>query len=375
MSGRLRTRDVRVIRALVAVVALGLVAALAAPWWAGGKEPFRISAMFRDTTGLYVGNDVRVLGVNLGEVTAVRPHGRTVRVDMELPAGTQVPADAQAAIMQSSLVTDRFVELTPAYRRGPLLRSGTLLPLSHTRNPANLDQMVRAVDDLVVALGATGKGRSGVGRLLSVSARSLDGQGRFVHDALLAAQGAMDAVSGTEPDLAALTANLDSLVTALGHRDRTVRRLSSNVTDATAMLARQRGDLRAVVRELASLVEVITRFVHDNRGELRSVLGRSSKVLATLERRQADMKETLDLLPLVGQNIWQAYDPRTKRIRIRIDMRNTGPFASSARYQLCVAFGLTQCKRLTNPDGTGALDPLLNEVTDQFPSGVPRVTQ
>jgi phospholipid/cholesterol/gamma-HCH transport system substrate-binding protein len=372
MSARILDR--RVLAAVGALVVLGLVATLLVRPWASA-EPFRLSAVFKDTTGLYEGNDVRVLGVKVGTVTAVRPHGETVRVDMELPAGTEIPRGADAAIMQSSLVTDRYVELTPAYRRGPLLPSGTLLPLSRTRNPANLDEMVRAVDQLVVALGAPGKGRSDVGRLLSVSARSLDGQGRFVRDALVAAQGAMDAVSGTEPDLAALTENLDSLVTALGHRDKVVRRLSGNVTDATAMLARQRGDLRAVVTELASLVQMVTRFVRDNRAELRSVLGHSDKVLTTLEQRQADMKETLDLLPLVGQNMWRAYDPRTKRLRIRIDMRNTGPLSSTARYQLCQAFGLTQCEKLTNPDGTGALDPLLNELTDKFPSGVPGVTE
>ena len=75
------------------------------------SEPMRLSAMFNDTTGLYVGNDVRVLGVDVGEVTAVKPSGTSVRVDMKFPEGTEIPANADAAIMQSSLVTDRFVEL------------------------------------------------------------------------------------------------------------------------------------------------------------------------------------------------------------------------------------------------------------------------
>ena len=63
-------------------------------------------------------------------------------------------------------------------------------------------------------------------------------------------------------------------------------------------------------------------------------------MLSTLAANQKDMADTLDLLPLVGQNIWQAYDPKTKRLRIRIDMRNTGPLSATARSQLCQAFGL-----------------------------------
>ena len=176
------------------------------------SDPIKLSAMFNDTTGLYVGNDVRVLGVDIGKVTAVKPAGETVRVDMEFPKGTEIPSNADAAIMQSSLVTDRFVELTPAYRSGKLIRSGTLLPLSRTRNPANLDEMVKAVDDLIVALGDPRSGGADVGQLLDVGAKNLSGQGTFIQRGVEASQGAMDAISGNEPDLEKITTNLDSLV-------------------------------------------------------------------------------------------------------------------------------------------------------------------
>jgi len=338
-------------------------------------KPLRVSAMFEDTTGLYVGNDVRVLGVRVGEVTAVKPAGRSVRVDMEFPADTEIPSNADAAILQSSLVTDRFVELTPAYRKGEQIASGTVLPLSRTRNPADLDEMVRAVDELVVALGNPRGGGSDVGDLLSVGAKNLEGQGRFIQDALLASQGAMDAISGNEPDLERITTNLDSLVRALAQRDTMIRRLSGNVSRSTSMLAGQRQNLRQLVGELAVLVGTVTKFVKDNRGDLKTTLERSSKVLTTLAGREKDMKETLDLLPLVGQNIWQAYDPKTERLRIRIDMRNTGPLSPMFRNKLCKAFGLPGCDRLTNPAGTGALDPVFEGLTDLLPSGLPGVTQ
>jgi phospholipid/cholesterol/gamma-HCH transport system substrate-binding protein len=338
-------------------------------------SPMRLSAMFNDTTGLYVGNDVRVLGVDIGKVTAVRPSGTTVRVDMEFPHGTEIPSNADAAIMQSSLVTDRFVELTPAYRSGRQIADGTLLPLSRTRNPANIDEMVKAVDQLIVALGNPKGAGADIGNLLSVGAKNLSGQGRFIHDALQSTQGAMDAVNSNEPDLARITTNLDSLVGALSKRDTLIRRLSTNVTQSTSMLAGQRTTLRLLVGELARLVTTVTTFVRKNRGDLKTTLSRSRTVLSTLAANQKDMAETLDLLPLVGQNIWNAYDPKTKRLRIRIDMRNTGPLSATARNQVCTAFGLPDCDKLTNPDGTGALDPLFTMLSDKLPSGIPGVTQ
>ncbi len=208
-----------------------------------------------------------------------------------------------------------------------------------------------------------------------MGAKNLDGQGRFVHDALLATQGAMDAVSGNEPDLQRITDNLDSLVGALAGRDKLIRRLSGNVSRSTSTLAGQRVVLRQLIGELATLVGTVSHFVKDNRADLKTTLDHSSNVLATLAARQKDMAETLDLLPLVGQNIWRAYDPKTKRLRIRIDMRNTGPLSATARNQLCKAYGLPQCDQLTNPDGTGALDQYFADLTENFPSGIPGVTQ
>ena len=294
---------------------------------------------------------------------------------MEFPHGTEIPANADAAIMQSSLVTDRFVELTPAYRSGKQIASGTLLPLSRTRNPANLDEMVRAVDDLIVALGDPRSGGSDVGKLLDVGAKNLSGQGRFIQEALRASQGAMDAISGNEPDLEKITTNLDSLVAGArraGHADPPALHQRHPV-DVDAR--RPAGAAASLVSELARLVTTVTTFVRRNRGDLKTTLGRSRSVLSTLAANQKDMADTLDLLPLVGQNIWQAYDPKTKRIRIRIDMRNTGPLSATARSQICHAFGLPECDALTNPDETGALDPLFTILSDQFPSGIPGVTE
>jgi phospholipid/cholesterol/gamma-HCH transport system substrate-binding protein len=234
---------------------------------------------------------------------------------------------------------------------------------------------VRAVDQLIVALGDPRTGGSDIGKLLQVGAKNLSGQGQFIQDALRSTQGAMDAVNGNEPDLARITTNLDSLVGALAKRDTTIRRLSTNVTQSTSMLAGQRVALRQLVGELARLVTTVTTFVQRNRGDLKTTLSRSRSVLSTLAANQKDMKETLDLLPLVGQNIWQAYDPKTKRLRIRIDMHNTGPLSPLARSQVCKAFGLPGCDTLTNPDGTGALDPLFTVLADAIPSGLPGVTQ
>ncbi len=77
-----------------------------------------MTAHFPRAVSIYQGSDVRILGVNVGRVTAVTPEGNSVRVDMEYDASYRVPADAKAVIVTPTLVADRFVQLTPAYHSG-----------------------------------------------------------------------------------------------------------------------------------------------------------------------------------------------------------------------------------------------------------------
>jgi phospholipid/cholesterol/gamma-HCH transport system substrate-binding protein len=345
---------------VVSLVAAGLVSLRPGPG-------LTVTASFTDTTGLYVGNDVAMLGVPIGEVTAIEPRGETVEVTLELDEETPVPGDAGALIMQSSLVADRYVELTPAYEAGPRLSAGDHIPAGRTRSPANVDDILRAVDDLVLALDATTPGGKDIGDLVDVSAAALDGQGARIRDTLLSAQRAMRTVNGKEADLVAITENLDVLVGALARRDATIRRFQRNVTGATGVLADQRQELHATLTALARLSAVVTRFVKGNRSLVSADLRSAARTLEVLAAHEAALAETFDLAPLVAENLTRALDPKTRRLRIKVDARETGPFSDVARAQICRDLEVPVCNLLLNSDGTGLLDPILDLPTTLLP--------
>lgn len=359
----------RIPRLAFVAAALVLVAGLAV----GGlvalrpDKPVEVSASFTDTTGLYVGNEVSVLGVPVGKVTAISPTGRTVEVTMALDKGTPLPAGARAVIMQSSLVADRYVELTPAYRGGPRLQSGDHIDVERTRSPVNIDDISRAVDDLVVALDRPTPGGRGVGDLLSISADALDGQGRKIKEGLESGEAALRTVNGNAGNLTAITRNLDVLVRALARRDQMIRRMQRNVTASAAVLADQREELHATLAELSRLSTVLTRFVQENRGLIRGDLRSAADTLEVVARNQKHLAETFDLAPLVAENLARAYDDKTRRLRIKVDARETGPFSDLARAQICRDLDIPTCRLLLNKDGTGLLDPLLDFPTTLFP--------
>jgi len=96
-----------------------------------------IVAHFTSVVGIHPGSDVRVLGVKIGEVVLVRPEGRTVRVELRYDSGTPVPGDARAVIIPPSVVSDRYVQLTPAYTGGAELPDGADLSTTARRYRSN----------------------------------------------------------------------------------------------------------------------------------------------------------------------------------------------------------------------------------------------
>ena len=107
--------------ALLSVV-LMLTASCSSLPFSGGK--MEVTAYFEDSAGLFVGNDVGILGVTVGKITSIEPDGDQVKVTMEVDDDYDVPADAGAVVVARSVATDRYVELTPVYRKGPKMEDG-----------------------------------------------------------------------------------------------------------------------------------------------------------------------------------------------------------------------------------------------------------
>ncbi|HEY9562356.1 MAG TPA: MCE family protein, partial [Nocardioides sp.] len=251
-------------RVAVAVVLVTLIAALA--WWrTSTDEPILITADFKDTTGLYVGNEVVYLGVPIGEVTSIEPAGTTMEVTLEIDPDSELPAETGATMLQSSLVTDRYIELGPAYTGGPQLASGAHIEATHTRSPANMDQVVASIDDLVNALNSTTPGGKDVGHLLSVAARTMDGNGARTRDAMVAGEKALRTINNNGDDLTRVTSNLATLTEAIKARDKTIRAFSSDVSTTSTVVAKQRKSITSTIRALYALTSVVDTFVAKNR--------------------------------------------------------------------------------------------------------------
>jgi phospholipid/cholesterol/gamma-HCH transport system substrate-binding protein len=290
--------------AALAVIAIVVGLVVVAVHVVGGKR-MHITAYFTESNGIYAGNHVDILGLPVGDVSSVTPEPDKVKVVLSLPAGTQIPLDAQAYIVPPSVISDRYVGLSPAYDgTGPTMPDGYVLPVTRTHEPAEFDELVGSLTTLFNALGPKQAGAKGaVGRLIAVLSRNLDGNGAALHESIEGLSTATGALAEDRGAFAQVLSNLDTLSANLARRDNLISSFESDLAAASSELASERGDITAVVDNLSTGLLSLASFLKAHRATLHGDLHDLVVTTNVLLQHQRALIETLDNLPLATQNL------------------------------------------------------------------------
>ena len=358
-----------------------LVASLAGLVLAGGaagcgvfedESGRTVTAFFDRTVGLYVASDVRVLGVRIGEVTAIEPEGEKVRVEMRYDDKYEIPADAKAVVVAPSIVSDRYVQLTPVYQGGPTLDDGAVLENDRTAVPVELDQIYASLDKLNVALGPNGANKDGaLSDLLKVGAQNLEGNGELINSTLKDFSTLVTTVSEQREDLFGTVANLQDFTTTIANSDGTVRAFNRDLAQVATQLEGEREDLARAVKELSVALGEVATFVRANKEDLTANISNLQEVTAVLVKQRTSLEEFLDVSPTALSNLQLAYNPSTGTL----DTRDNGPAQAekSPLSIICTALDaagvpLEQCADLADlvkPPSGGGGAPSLPSVPQQ----------
>ncbi|MET8956951.1 MCE family protein [Streptomyces sp. NPDC004533] len=318
-------------RLLALFTALAIVVGLAVVLWPG-PGPVRVTAYFPRTVGIYPGSDVRVLGVRIGEVRKITPEGDRVRVELAYDRGRKVPADARAAIVNSSVVSDRYVQLLPVYRKGAVLRDGDVIPESRTAVPVELDRIFDSLHTTAEALGPNGANKEGsLSRLLGVSADNLRGQGQNLNQTVEDLSQAVTTLSDGRGDLFGTVRNLQVFTAALAADDTSVRSFNTDLADVAGQLAGERKDLAAALKYLAAALGDVAGFVKGNKKALTSDVQGLAKVTKVLVTQRASLEELLTVAPTGLSNLQNAYNPAAGTL----DTRNNAQAPQDPSALLC----------------------------------------
>ncbi|HEY0641165.1 MAG TPA: MCE family protein [Pseudonocardiaceae bacterium] len=304
--------------AIGAALALAVTAGL---WWIFADGGTTVTAYFARAVGVHPGSDVRVLGVRVGRVDSVTPRGEHVEVVLTVDGDVPVPAATEAVVVAPSVVADRYVQLTGGATGGDPLRDGMVIPLERTAVPIELDELYASLNDLLAAVGPEGANSGGAfSELLDTGAENLDGNGRAFNESVRNFAELARTLSGSEDDLFASVAALQTFTTMLAENDRQVLGVNRQMAEISRTLAADREELAQALTGLGVALGDIQGFVRDNREALRSNVDKLAEVTQALSDRRASLAEALDVAPLGATNVLASFDPASGSLYGRVNL-------------------------------------------------------
>ena len=280
-----------------------------------------VTAHFDRAVAVYPGTHLRVMGVRVGEVTAVVPEGNSVRVEMRYDKEYKLPADAKAAVVTPTLVADRYVQVFPAYSKGAAMPDHGDIPLSRTQTPIELDRMFKSLDELAVTLGPKAGSTSGaLDNLLTAGAKALDGNGELGSKTIRNLSAAAEVFADNRGPLFDNVRSLAEITDTLAANDSTVQAFFEDLSSVSGQFAGERKELREVVASLAKVLGTVKGFVHEN----RATLGKDVELLSSLLERVDNQKDALGLVVQKGSlamsNLALAFEASTGTYGSRVQI-------------------------------------------------------
>ncbi|MGE2817312.1 MCE family protein [Mycobacterium heidelbergense] len=268
------------------------------------------SAYFAETNGLFVGDEIRILGVAVGVVDKIEPQPTRSKVTFSVDKQYAVPADARAAILSPSLVTSRAIQLVPAYSAGPKLRPGASIPLHRTAVPVEWDDFRKQLEKLTDALQPTAPGGvNSVGEFINSAADNLRGEGDTARDTVLKLSEAISALGDHADDIFSTVRNLQLLVSALYSSGDLLASFNQNLAGVTTVLSNTPNEVANAMKGLDQALGDVRDFLAENRETMGVTFDRMGSITTALNDSRGDIKQILHIAPTVFQNFLNIYQP------------------------------------------------------------------
>lgn len=333
--------------ALIAAAAVIAVVAAAVGWsyLSDSLNTITVTAQFDNAAGLYEGNRVAVLGMPVGTVTKIVPKGGYVEVEFTVDEKVRVPADVQAVTISNSILTDRQIELTPAYQGGPILQNHDTIGLNRTRTPVEFARVLDVLDKLSNSLRGDGQGDGPVAEVVNASAAIADGNGQKMRDALGELSDALrlsqDRGAITGDQLTASIRNVSALFEAAANNDDTLREFGSTIRELSQVLADEQFGTGDTGRKLNEVITQIGDVLTTHREDIKQIIQNGDTALKTTVDHQRDLMEFLDVTPMTLDNLYNAVDQKNGAVRVHV-LLDKVLFETQFVKEVCNIMGLRQ---------------------------------
>ncbi|CAJ1510760.1 MCE family protein [[Mycobacterium] burgundiense] len=307
MTWRSRKRALAV--GFTLLLAASLVVAVGTTYF----RPTQIVIYFTSVTGIYPGDDARVLGVKVGKIAAVDPAGAHVKMTVDIDADVPIPADARAVIVAQSLVSSRYVQLAPAYETsGPTMRNGAVIPVERTAVPVEWDEVKTQLMRLATELAPSAQGPdSSLSRFIDSAADAMQGNGEKLHRTLEELSGVGRILADGGGNIVEVIRNLQTFVSTLRDSNVQIVEFQNRFATLTSVLSDSRSALDGALTDLSNAVGDVQRFVAGTGAATTEQLERLTDVTQVLVDQKADLENVLHVMPNAIANSYNVVNPNT----------------------------------------------------------------
>ncbi|MDR0345593.1 MAG: MCE family protein [Nocardiopsaceae bacterium] len=270
-----------VVTAFVVAAAIAINASSGLPFnLSFGGHDYTLSAAFKDANGVSKGANVLIGGSQVGQVTGISIKQDKAVVSMRIGRKYgPLHRGTVAAIRYSTLLAQKYVELTPASGTQPLA-SGATIPSNETVTPVDFDQFLSSLDartrqQLQVLVQQAGGGVAGEQTAINALVDHLAGLSEQSPPIL-------NTLQRRDPQLASIITNLNTVASRLARTHQQLGGLVGNTSQVTKTLASNDASLNDLLGHLANVSQDTAQTLKGNQGNLRQTVRYLAPVLAQL---------------------------------------------------------------------------------------------
>jgi phospholipid/cholesterol/gamma-HCH transport system substrate-binding protein len=239
---------------------------------AGYGDQLTYRAEFTDVAGLVEGDEVRIAGVRVGEVTGIgladpatgKDDRPVADVELEVSKDVPLPAAVHATIRYRNLVGQRYIALTEGEgSSGETLDEGAVIPLAQTTNALDLTVLFGGFQPLLQALSP-----ADVNRVSFEIIQVFQGEGGTMQSLLAHVGSLTNSLADRDHVIGSVIENLTTVMGTLADRDQQVSDLVVSLQQFVSGLSQDRNAIFDSLQTIDALATSTSDFLEQARAPL-----------------------------------------------------------------------------------------------------------
>jgi phospholipid/cholesterol/gamma-HCH transport system substrate-binding protein len=249
-------------------------------------------AQFSNASGLQPGDTVRIAGVEVGKVSAVRLQGKYSEVSFSVDTNQHLTTNSAAAIYFENLLGQRFLGILPGKPGGEPLKPGGVIPMTRTTPALNLTAVFDGFQPLFSALAP-----NQVNELAGSIIQIFQGESGTVSNLVQETAAITQNLADRQQVIDVLLNNLSTLLDTVGTHDTQLGQLIGNFDTLVRGLAASKSELNSAITNLSSLNSTTSNLINESQPTLNEDIQTLSSAVQSLSANQQSLDGVLKGFP------------------------------------------------------------------------------